>query len=658
MKNLISIAVFIVLAFAPSLTQANTQTGVFALRDARPRIQSRLLVSGAGDNARIDISQYGADSRLLTRYALEQTKLMHLIIVSNDFRTFMHLHPTLHAGHFTIATDLPKGDSFFVFADTTPAGLPKQVFRFSVGKISSPISVASAPRAVSDAGAYKAVLSSAQLESNKPLNISATISKDGRVVEDLQPYLGSIAHAVFVNTITLDYVHVHPMAGNGGAMSGMDMEQNVAPSSRLPGKMTFAMPPLPAGTYRMWLQFQTRDGLRVAPFTVLVSDRSLPLVVLSGAGRALYLAAGMFWQVGWSLILGFLLSGLVQAVVTKEGMRERLGRNGVREVALATFYGAISSSCSYAAAAMSKTLFKKGAGLIPSLAFLFSSTNLVIELGLILILLMGWQFAAAEWIGGLVLITIMGLLVKLTYPARLIEQARSHGEEASGHEHGDNVVGSSTLMERLRNPHTKVLAAQNAAMDWSMLRLDLVIGFLIAGALSALVPDSVWRLLFVSGAPAWLAIPLNAIVGALLAVVTFVCSIGNVPMAAILWGSGLSFAGVLSFLYADLIVLPLLDIYRKYYGWKMAAYIGSIFFVTMTFTGIIMNAAFAGLHLIPVRSASILLTQNLFSINYTFWLNIVFGGLALYAWYLNRQNPMEHGCHSGHEAHAEHEPAV
>src|SRR3984893_5367372 len=191
-------------------------------------------------------------------------------------------------------------------------------------------------------------------------------------------------------------------------------------------------------------------------------------MLLAKLGEALLLAFGMAWQVGWSLILGFTLSGAVQALVSKERMQSVLGRDGIREIALATGFGAASSSCSYAAAAMSKTLFKKGAALIPSLAFLFSSTNLVLELGIILWLLMGWQFTVAEWIGGLVLIAIMTVLVKLTYPKALVEEARRRVDETTGHEHGA-MEGGGTLAERLRDPGTRVAIAQNFAMDFSML---------------------------------------------------------------------------------------------------------------------------------------------------------------------------------------------
>ncbi len=361
--------------------------------------------------------------------------------------------------------------------------------------------------------------------------------------------------------------------------------------------------------------------------------------------RALEIAAGMAWQVGWSLILGFMLSGLVQAVVPRDRMQRALGRNGVRETALATLYGAASSSCSYAAAALSKTLFKKGAALVPSLAFLFASTNLVIELGLILYFLMGWQFTAGEWLGGIVLVVIMSLLVKATYPKNLVEAARVRLDETSGHEHGDNVVEGRTAWERLRNPRTPVIVAQNAAMDWSMLWKDLVAGFFIAGVLAAFVPDGVWRALFLQHASPAAQIAGGALIGPLVAVITFVCSIGNVPMAAVLWAGGAGFGGVLAFLYGDLIVLPLLDVYRKYYGWKMALYIGTVFYCTMVIAAIVIAIAFNALHLVPAHPTVPVVTEPVFRFNYTFWLNLVFGAIALWAWQLNRRNPMEHGCH-------------
>ncbi len=373
-------------------------------------------------------------------------------------------------------------------------------------------------------------------------------------------------------------------------------------------------------------------------------------MLLAKLGEAAMLALGMAWQVGWSLILGFALSGAVQALVSKERMQRVLGRDGIREIALATGFGAASSSCSYAAAAMSKTLFKKGAALGPSLAFLFASTNLVLELGVILWLLMGWQFTAAEWIGGLLLIAIMTVLVKLTYPKALVEEARRRVDEATGHDHGSMEGEGGSLAERLRDPRTRVAIAQNFAMDFSMLWKDLLGGFVIAGALAAFVPGGAWKALFLTGAAPAVQLVGNAVAGPLIAIVAFVCSIGNVPLAAILWASGISFGGVLAFLYADLIVLPLLDVYRKYYGVRMMLYIFGVFFATMVVSAIVMDLAFSALHLVPKPNPNIHHDLTMFSLNYTFWLNLAFGALGLYLWRLSAKNPMDHGCHAGHEA--------
>ena len=272
------------------------------------------------------------------------------------------------------------------------------------------------------------------------------------------------------------------------------------------------------------------------------------------------------------------------------------------------------------------------------------------ELGVIIYLLMGWQFTVAEWLGGIVLIAVMSLLVKVTYPSRLVEEARTHAQVATaGHEHGDMTVEGATFAEKLRNPQARILVAQNFVMDLSMLWKDLLAGFLIAGALATLVPFGVWQALFLHGAPAVLQLPVNAVVGPLIAIVSFVCSIGNVPLAAVLWASGISFGGVLAFLYADLIVLPLLDIYRRYYGWRMALYIGLIFFVTMVLSGILMDLAFSALHLVPRANPHLTSDVDTFKINYTFWLNVAFGGLAAYLFSVNAKHPM-HESHCAHHA--------
>jgi uncharacterized protein len=378
--------------------------------------------------------------------------------------------------------------------------------------------------------------------------------------------------------------------------------------------------------------------------------------IIPKIGEALLMAFGMFWKTGWSLVLGFFISAVLQAVVSKGRMREALGREGVKEIALATILGAASSSCSYASAAISRTLFKKGAALIPSLAFLFASTNLVIELGIILYLLLGWQFMLGEWIGGVVLIVIMSVLVRLTYPQRLVEKARQHPEAAAGHEHGEMTAPGETLGEKLRHPETRILVAQNFVMDWSMLWKDLLLGFLIAGILSAFVPDSFWQTIFLHNTSEWVRAPANALLGPLVAVITFVCSIGNVPMAAVLWGAGVNFGGVLAFLYADLIVIPLLDVYRRYYGWKMAAYIGVIFYITMAAAALIMDGAFNLLGWIPPQKTDIHAAMTHFALDYTFWLNLVFLALAIALFVIARRHPMHHGHGHGDQAGHHHDP--
>ena len=369
------------------------------------------------------------------------------------------------------------------------------------------------------------------------------------------------------------------------------------------------------------------------------------MALLAKLWEAFIVAAAMFWEVGWSLVLGFAISGAVQTLVSNKRMRALLGRDGAKEIAIATAFGAASSSCSYASAAVTRSIFTKGAAFVPSLAFLFSSTNLVFELGIVLWILMAWQFTAAEWIGGLVLVALMSLLVKLTYPKRLVEQAREHAKGAAAGMDHDMTVEGVSFWDKVSSPAFPVVIARHFAMDWSMLWTDLIIGFLVAGLLTVFVPNGIWHALFLGNSPAWLQTVGGAFIGPLIAIVTFVCSIGNVPMAAILWGSGISFGGVLAFLYADLIVLPLLDVYRKYYGLKMAAYIGAVFYVTMALSAIFMDIVFSALHLVPKSNGDIEQSLVHFSFNYTFWLNLIFGALALWFVYLNRRNPMVHDMH-------------
>lgn len=373
---------------------------------------------------------------------------------------------------------------------------------------------------------------------------------------------------------------------------------------------------------------------------------------------AVLMTAGMAWQTAWSLVLGFTVSSLLQSTVSSDDMQRALGHDGPKEIALATAAGAASSSCSYASAAITRTLFKKGAALATSLAFLFASTNLVLELGLILLVLLGWQFMLGQWIGGIVLIVVMSIIVKLTAPEALIEAARSYEESNKGHQHMSIQAEGDTWWARATNPKTRILVAQNFAMEWSMLWKDLLIGFVVGGAISAFVPAEFWRTIFLQGASPWIAIPVEALIGPIIAIVTFVCSVGNIPLAAILWASGAGFGGVLAFIYADLIVLPLLDTYRRYFGWRMAAYIGVVFFVTMVIAGFVVETGFLAAGLVPRSATGVKEHITHFGLDYTFWLNLVFGGLAAWLFWLNHMNPMDHSHHgcsgpSGHDPKAE-----
>jgi uncharacterized protein len=350
----------------------------------------------------------------------------------------------------------------------------------------------------------------------------------------------------------------------------------------------------------------------------------------------LFASFAMLWQVLWSLLLGFIISAMIQAYVPKGGLSRLLGRAGLKEVAIASALGAASSSCSYAAAATAKSLFKRGADFTVAMVFMFASTNLVIELGLVLWQLMGWPFVVAEWIGGLVLIAVFVLLARLLIPKSAVEEGRRHVEAAngSGHDHGEMLAPGATLAQKLRSALGWRYVAHFFEMDWSMLQTDLLLGFLIAGFLAVAVPMSWWQHLYLTTAPAPVRMIENALVGPLIAVASFVCSIGNVPMAAVLWNSGSTFGGVISFLYADLIVLPLIDVYRKYYGWGLALRMVAVFYLAMVVAGLLVEFAFSALGAVPRPAGAFLMQIETIRFNYTTVLNIVLGlaALALVWW--------------------------
>ncbi|MGH7954041.1 MAG: permease, partial [Limisphaerales bacterium] len=338
----------------------------------------------------------------------------------------------------------------------------------------------------------------------------------------------------------------------------------------------------------------------------------------------------------WALVLGFSLSAFLQVFLRNEQITKRFGQTNLRSVELATFFGAVSSSCSYAAAATAKTAFKKGAALVPTLAFMFASTNLVLELGFILWLLLGWTFLLAEIVGAFVLIAVMWLLIKLTLPKGLVEQARAHtdSEEKScchSHEHGMEMKDES-LKDKIKQRESWAHVADAFIMDVSMLWKEILIGFFIAGLLMVLVPDQWWQKLFITQGATPVRLIENAIVGPLIAVASFVCSVGNIPLASLLWSSGISFGGVISFIYADLIIIPLILIYRKYYGTKAAFYITAVMFVSMVIAGIVVDLLFGAFGLIPTVRPPSAIAQASFQWNYTTWLNFV--AIAVSGWFV------------------------
>jgi uncharacterized protein len=322
------------------------------------------------------------------------------------------------------------------------------------------------------------------------------------------------------------------------------------------------------------------------------------LDVLGTIADGLRNAAMMAYEVWWALVLGFLVSAIVQAWVPRARIEASLSGGGPRPVALATALGAASLSCSYAAVAIAKSLFQKGASAASALAFQFASTNLVWELGLVLWILMGWQFALAEFVGGIVMIGLMALALRAFVSRRLEERAREHARQAAtGHHH--HAAGSGmSLARRLRSADAWSDVAHNFRGDWQMLWKEIGIGFLLAGFVG-LLPGDVFDTLFVTDAPGAVRTVENVVVGPLIAVLSFVCSIGNVPLAAVLWAGGISFAGVMAFIFADLVVLPIVLIYRKYYGTAFALRISALMLVAMVVAALVVNGLFDALGLVP-----------------------------------------------------------
>jgi len=381
--------------------------------------------------------------------------------------------------------------------------------------------------------------------------------------------------------------------------------------------------------------------------------------------RALGMALAMGWEILWPLILGFALSAAVQAVVSKQQMSQLLPDDQPRSIATALALGAASSSCSYAAVALARSIFRKGANFTAAMAFEMASTNLVLELSIIIVALLGWQLTVAEFVGAPLMVVFLVLLFRMFLSPDLLEEAKKQAEKGvagrmEGHAEMDmSVTEGGSLWQRMTSDRGLTAISHYFVMDWAAVWMDIIGGLLIAGALAAWLPNTFWQSFFLAGHPV-LATLWGPVVGPLVAVISFVCSVGNIPMAAVLWNGGISFGGVVAFIFADLIVLPILNIYRKYYGLKMAGFLFATFYGAMAIAALMVDLIFGGFGLIPSERRARVVEASI-TWNYTTWLNLAFlilagflvwrflntGGLAMLRM-MNR--PANHGG-AHHHAH-------
>jgi uncharacterized protein len=349
--------------------------------------------------------------------------------------------------------------------------------------------------------------------------------------------------------------------------------------------------------------------------------------------RALGMAYAMGWEILWPLILGFTLSAVIQAVVSHREMARLLPDDRPASIAKALALGAASSSCSYAAVAIARSLFRKGADFTAAMAFEMASTNLVVELAIIMLVFLGWQFTLAEFVGAPIMVALLVVLFRLFLTRKLLGEAKEQADKGligrmEGHAEMDmSVKGDGTLWQRITSEQGFTAISHYFVMDWASVWMDITGGLLISGALAAWVPAEFWQSFFVIDHPL-LAKLWGPIVGPLVAVISFVCSVGNIPLAAVLWNGGISFGGAIAFIYADLIILPILNIYRKYYGMKMAAFLFATFYAAMASAALVVELIFDALGLVPPqRNARVV--DAAITWNYTTWLNIAFLSLAL-----------------------------
>ncbi|WP_244975631.1 permease [Mycobacterium kubicae] len=377
----------------------------------------------------------------------------------------------------------------------------------------------------------------------------------------------------------------------------------------------------------------------------------------------------MTWEILWALIVGFALSAVVQAVVRRSTIVSLMGDDRPRTLAVAAGLGAASSSCSYAAVALARSLFRKGANFTAAMAFEIGSTNLVVELGIILALLMGWQFTAAEFVGGPLMIIMLAILFRLFVRTRLIDAARVQADRGiagsmEGHAAMDmSIQTQGSFWRRLISPAGLTSVSHVFVMEWLAILRDLILGLFIAGAIAAWVPESFWQDFFLTNHPTVSAL-WGPIVGPIVAIVSFVCSIGNVPLATVLWNGGISFGGVIAFIFADLLILPILNIYRKYYGTRMMLTLLGTFYLSMVAAGYLVELLFGAADLIPSQRNAMVMESGI-SWNYTTWLNIVFlvvaavlvarffttGGMPMLR--MMGGSPDAEHDHGGHECHGD-----
>ncbi|WP_163559689.1 permease [Halomonas sp. NO4] len=360
---------------------------------------------------------------------------------------------------------------------------------------------------------------------------------------------------------------------------------------------------------------------------------------------------GFFWMALWAFALGYLISSLIQVLVTQARMQRAMGTAGPRSMLLGTLFGFISSSCSFAALATTRTLFQKGAGLAPSLAFLLASTNLVVELGFVIALFLGWPFVVGEYVGGVLLILLAWALIGLTRPERLIARVR----ERLGTDAEEAASQAPDWRHKLTSLQGWQEIGQTYVMEWQMVWKDVLIGFTVAGIIAAFVPQAFFQSLFLGagdGEPGFLELLAQALVGPVAAFFTFIGSMGNIPLAAVLFDNGVSFAGVMAFIFSDLVVLPVLRINATYYGWRMALYILALLLTTLVVTALLLHYGMGWLGWLPSGSDSVTVTQrDFFAINYGFFLNLAFlaGSAALVGlWWRARRAGGGHHHHHDH----------